>query len=443
MLSHEDNEKLVRVGPGSVMGELFRHYWLPIFGSADLEKNGQPQTVKILGETMVIFRDSEGNVGLVDNVCPHRGAPMLFGRNEDCGLRCVYHGWKFDVDGNVVDMPAEPVRSRLKERVKIKSYPCVERNGVVWTYMGKEGESDRPPLPNFEWNMVPDENVVITFRVQECNWLQALEGEIDSAHAPILHGRIDEGGSINQWVAKRDLRPVFECVRQDFGMSIASRRVIDDEHYYWRVNQFVMPFYSLVPPQSNEFYELSGHAWVPIDDENTLCLMFSYRPNEALHPKSRPVFLEGFRGRETGHHSVHGYEDQGPAVPYGRYTSKYRRETGYHFDYELQKTTWFSGLPGLWVQDAACQSGVARVYDRSKENLCTSDTGIAMTRRMLLETAGAFAEKGEKPERYNDPDLYMVRAISLTLPKNQPWADAGAEHMRAELGKGFGYELVA
>lgn len=441
MLSHEDNETLVRVGPGTTMGGLMRNYWLPIFASADLEKNAQPQTVKILDETMIIFRDSEGSVGLVDPVCPHRGAPMIYGRNEDCGLRCVYHGWKFNTKGDVVDMPAEPVRSRLKEKVKIKSYPCVERNGVVWTYMGPEDANNRPPLPNFEWNMVPDENVVITFRVQECNWLQALEGEIDSAHAAILHGRIDDGGSINQWVQARDLRPTFECIRQDFGMSIAARRELDDKTLYWRVNQFVMPFYSMVPPQANEFYELSGHAWVPIDDETTLCVTFSYRPNEPLHPKSRLVFTEGFHGRETGHHSNPGHDDQGPEVPYGRYISKYRRETGYMFDYDSQKTKWFSGLPGLWVQDAACQSGVARVCDRTKENLCTSDTGIAMTRRMLLEVAGAYAETGKLPDRYADPDLYKVRALSLKLPVETPWADSGNVLMRADLGEPLGYEL--
>lgn len=441
MLSHEDNEKLVRIGPGTTMGGLMRNYWLPIYASADLEQDAQPQTVKILDEVMILFRDSDGRVGLVDRVCPHRGAPLIYGRNEDCGLRCVYHGWKFDVDGNVTDMPAEPTRSRLKEKVKIKSYPCVERGGVVWTYMGDADADSRPPLPNVEWNMVPDENVVVTFRVQECNWLQALEGEIDSAHAPILHGRIDDGGSINQWVAKRDLRPKFECVRQDFGMSIAARRVLDDDTLYWRVNQFVMPFYSLVPPQTNDFYELSGHAWVPIDDETTLCLMFSYRPNEPLHPKSRDVFLHGHKGRETGHHSQEGYETMGPEVPFGRYISKYRRETGYHFDYGLQETTWFSGLPGLWVQDAACQSGVARVFDRSKENLCTSDTGIAMTRRMLLEVAGAYEETGQLPERYNDPDLYRIRALSLKLPVDTAWAESGQSLMRADIGQPLGYDL--
>lgn len=440
MLSHEDNETLVRVGPGTTMGGMMRLYWLPFMASKDLEKDGQPQTVKLLGETLVAFRDSAGNVGLVDHICPHRGAPMAFARNEDCGLRCVYHGWKFGVDGKVADMPAEPVRSRLKERVRIKSYPCVERGGVVWTYMGPEPEESRPPLPHLEWNMVPEENVVVSFRVQECNWLQALEGEIDSAHAPILHGRIDEGGSINQWVAKRDLRPTFECMRQEFGMSIASRRVLDDDTLYWRVNQFIMPFYSLVPPQSN-YPELSGHAWVPIDDENTLCLMFSYHPTQPMYEKSRDIFVNGHKGRETGHASVNAFEDQGALVPYGRYISKYRRETGYLFDPEAQRTTWFSGLPGLWVQDAACQSGVLRIYDRTLEHLCTSDTGIAMTRRMLLETAHAFAESGKRPERFADPDLYMVRAVSMKLPKDQPWDEAGREPMTARLGEGFGYEL--
>ncbi|WP_068297813.1 Rieske 2Fe-2S domain-containing protein [Pararhodobacter sp. CCB-MM2] len=440
MLSHDDNETLVRVGPGTTMGGMMRLYWLPFMASKDLEKDGQPQTVRLLGETLVAFRDTAGNVGLVDHICPHRGAPMAFARNEDCGLRCVYHGWKFGVDGKVADMPAEPVRSRLKERVRIKSYPCVERGGVVWTYMGSEPEESRPPLPNLEWNMVPEENVVVSFRVQECNWLQALEGEIDSAHAPILHGRIDQGGSIDQWVAKRDLRPTFECMRQEFGMSIASRRVLDDDTLYWRVNQFIMPFYSLVPPQSN-YPELSGHAWVPIDDENTLCLMFSYHPTQPMYDKSREIFVNGHKGRETGHASVNAFEDKGALVPYGRYISKYRRETGYQFDPEAQRTTWFSGLPGLWVQDAACQSGVLRVYDRTLEHLCTSDTGIAMTRRMLLETAHAFAESGQRPERFADPDLYMVRAVSMKLPKDQLWDEAGRGPMTARLGEGFGYEL--
>ncbi|MGE0230754.1 MAG: Rieske 2Fe-2S domain-containing protein [Flavobacteriaceae bacterium] len=438
MLSHEDNEALVRVGPGTPMGELFRLYWIPFFPAEDLERDGQPQKVRLLGEDLVVFRDTEGRVGLVDHVCPHRGAPMFFARNEDCGLRCVYHGWKFDVDGNTLDMPAEPARSRFKEKVKIKSYPCVERNGMIWTYMGPEDEDSRPPLPNLEWNLVPEENVVITVRVQECNWLQALEGEIDSAHAAILHGRIDSEGAINKWVAARDLRPTFECMRQDFGMSIASKRNYDETQNYWRVNQFVMPFYTLVPPMSN-FPELSGHAWVPIDDENTLCIMFSYHPNQPMYPRTKEIFLEGHKGRESGHASRHAYEPKSAMTPFHKYWTKYKLENGYDLNYALQQSTWFSGLPGLWVQDAACQSGASPIYDRTKENLGTSDTGIAMTRRVLLEHLGAYRDSGLKPERYDDPDLYMVRAISVKLGKEQSWSDDAAHFMEARLGEGFGY----
>jgi len=189
MLSHEDNEKLVRVGKGTPLGELFRLYWIPFLPSKDLAKDGQPKRIRLLGEDLVAFRDSEGRIGLVDQACPHRGAPLIFGRNEDCGLRCVYHGWKFDVAGAVTDMPAEPARSRLKEHVRIKAYPCQERNGMIWTYMGPDADN-LPPLPNLEWNLVPADQVHVSVRVQECNWLQAVEGEIDSAHAPLLHGRL-------------------------------------------------------------------------------------------------------------------------------------------------------------------------------------------------------------------------------------------------------------
>lgn len=153
MLSREDNETLVRVGLGTAMGNLFRLYWMPFLPSGDLEVDGQPQRVRLLGEDLVAFRDSEGKVGLIDHACPHRGAPMMLGRNEDCGLRCVYHGWKFDVSGAVLDMPAEPEDSRFKNKLKIKSYPCVERNGMVWTYMRADADA-APPLPNLEWNLV-------------------------------------------------------------------------------------------------------------------------------------------------------------------------------------------------------------------------------------------------------------------------------------------------
>jgi phthalate 4,5-dioxygenase len=437
MLTREDNETLVRVGTGTPMGELFRLHWLPFYPSKDLTADGQPKRVKLLGEDLVTFRDTQGRVGLMANACAHRGAPMMYGRNEDCGLRCVYHGWKYDITGAVVDMPAEPLRSRMKEKVRIKAYPCRERGGLVWTYMGPDTEP--PPLPDLEFNLVPADHVSVSVRVQECNWLQALEGEIDSAHAPILHGRIDQKGAINDWLAKQDLRPTFECLRQAFGMSIASKRRLQDDRLYWRVNQFLMPFYTLVPPQS-KYPELSGHAWVPIDDETTLCIMFSYTPAAPLYAKSRQLFEDGHNGRETGHASQHCYAEPRPGAVYADYWTKFSPSTNFQFDYQSQQTTWFSGLPGLWVQDAACQTGIAPIYDRAQENLCASDTGIVMTRRLLLDAAKALRDRQIRPAAIARPELLMVRAVSLRLPEGTSWADAGAVHMRAELGKDFGYE---
>ncbi len=437
MLSHEDNEKLVRVGAGTPMGTLFRLFWIPFYPTAGLPPDGQPKRVKLLGEDLVAFRDSEGRPGLIANACPHRGAPLMFARNEDCGLRCVYHGWKFDVTGKVLDTPAEPERSRLKDRARANAYPCRERNGVVWAYMGPD-RHDPPPLPDIEWNLVPEANVFVSFRVQECNWLQALEGEIDSAHAPILHSRIDNQGAINDWIAKRDLRPIFECVRQPFGVSIAARRHAGEDELYWRVNQFMLPFWSLVPPQS-KFPELSGHAWVPIDDETTLCLMFSYTPAGPLYPRSRQLFEEGHAGRETGHASHHAFDPLPATVPYGDFRTRFTPQSGYGFDYGSQRTTWFSGLPGLWVQDSACQSGVAPIADRTQEHLCVSDTGIVMTRRFLLDSVIAHQERGIRPRGVTDPQTFMVRAISIRLPAGTPWAEAGQSFMRARLGADFGY----
>ncbi len=437
MLTHEDNETLCRVGPGTPMGTWMRLFWLPFYPADQLSPDGQPKRVNILGEDLVAFRDTDGKPGLVANACPHRRAPLMFGRNEECGLRCVYHGWKFDVEGRIMDLPAEPEASRLKERVRLKAYAYRERNGVLWAYMG-EAQDDPPLLPQIEFNLVPAENVHISFRVQECNWLQALEGEIDSAHAPILHGRIDAKGAINDWVVALDLKPTFKCTERDYGVSIASRRNVGEAPRYWRVNQFVAPFWTLVPPQS-KFPELSGHAWLPMDDEHTLCLMFSYTPASELYPRTRELLEQGHRGRETGHASVNCFEPQPATTPYADFWTKFATENGYQFDYESQQTTWLSGLPGLWIQDAACQSGLMPIYDRTQENLCVSDAGIAVTRRFLLNSVSALAVTGERSKGADIPATFMVRALSLTLPADEDWEVSSVEHMTARVGKDFGY----
>ncbi|MEO8297711.1 MAG: Rieske 2Fe-2S domain-containing protein [Burkholderiales bacterium] len=438
MLNHEDNETLVRVGPGTPMGALMRLHWMPFLLSKEVAPDGQPHQVRLLGEDLVAFRDSTGRVGLVDQACPHRGAPMVFGRNEQDGLRCVYHGWKFGVDGKCQEMPAEPADSAMPKRVTINAYPVQERHGVLWTWMGPKTETP-PPLPQIEWNLVPEEQVHVSMRIQECNWLQALEGEIDSAHAALLHGRHDVGGIINQWKQAADLAPTFECQQQEFGVSIASSRKLDTENKYVRVNQFLMPFWTFVPPQA-QYTDLSGHAWVPVDDHHTLCVMFSYTPATPFYERTRKIFKEGVQGRETGHSSDDGFEARPVTVPYHRYWSKYNRANAYQFDYASQLSKYNSGLPGLWVQDAACQSGVATIYDRSKEHLGTSDTGIARTRRLLLDTVKKLRTENLRPATALRPEVYMVRAVSLTLPNGLNWAEAGREFMQARLGQDFGYK---
>jgi phenylpropionate dioxygenase-like ring-hydroxylating dioxygenase large terminal subunit len=410
---------------------------MPFHVSADLTAGGQPRRVRLLGEDLVVFRSPDGSIGLVDHACPHRGAPLVYGRNEDCGIRCVYHAWKFDRNGVTLEMPAEPPESKFKNNVRLKAYPCVERNGLVWTYMGPE-KNNLPPLPNLEWNLVPAEQVHISMRVQESNWLQALEGDIDPAHGQFLHNRIDNQNKFASLLNSRG-RPTFDVLRQKFGVSIAAKRDTPQGLTYWRVNQFVFPFYTFTPPS---FPQLSGHAWVPMDDETTLSIMFSYHPSEPLPEKVIRIFDEGHNGRETGHASRNGMRQDDIGRPYAGYWTKFTRENDFQFNYESQLTTWYSGLPGLWVQDVACQAGISAIADRTKEMLGVTDSGIVIVRRALLEAIRAHAQSGAVPSVVLEPDLSMIRAVGIKLPPSENWwGDGTNNYMIAELGKGFGYEV--
>jgi hypothetical protein len=248
---------------------------------------------------------------------------------------------------------------------------------------------------------------------------------------------VNQDGAINQWKQALDLAPTFECLTHEAGVSIASRRKLDAERQYVRVNQFLMPFYTLVPPFS-QHPDLSGHAWVPVDDEHTLCIMFSYHPAQPLPEKTRTLYRSGHNGRETGHASEGSFEPRPITEPFHRYWSRYNRGNAYRFSHELHKT-YNSGLPGLWVQDAAAQSGVSAIYDRSKEHLGTSDTGIARTRRLLLDTLRRLAEHGTRPATADKPEASMLRAVSLTIPTGGDWNQLGGEFIKARLGADLGY----
>jgi phthalate 4,5-dioxygenase oxygenase subunit len=445
MLSEADNRLLTRVGPGTPMGELLRQYWQPFLRSEDLaEADGRPMRIKLLGERLVAFRDSRGAVGLLAENCCHRGASLYFGRNEESGLRCVYHGWKFDVAGTCMEMPNEPVESNVPEKVHQRAYACVERGGVIWAYMGPRGEP--PALPDLEWNLVPDAQRMLALRVEQCNWTQVLEGEIDSSHSSFLHSRLDEakdvsvglerGGSRGLLYKMRDRHPRFETLETSYGVAIAARRAAEDESFYWRITQFLMPFYTLIPPYGNDPV-FGGHAWVPIDDENTLTFGFTYHPTKPLAPQERGFGL-GFDGKGVeGLHPSPNIFLPPTSQPYSQFLPQLNLGNDYLLDWQAQRAERFSGLPGLWPQDAACQESMGAIYDRTRERLGMSDSGIIQTRRCLMGAARALQERGVTPPGVEVPAAYGVRSAAIVLPRGEAWAHGARMQMRATAGVNY------
>lgn len=438
MLKKEENELLTLVGPETPMGNVMRRYWIPALLSTDLPAPDGPQKrIRLLGEDLVAFRVTDGTVGVLGAHCPHRGTALFFGRNEENGLRCPYHGWKFDVSGRCMEMPNEPPESGYRNKVQQRAYPCVERGGLIWTYMG---EAPVPPLPDFEWLGLPASHVHLSLRVQECNWLQSLEGELDSSHAPILHRRIDRGGhGPDTYAGMQDHHPRFDVVETDGGIQIGALRNAGDQ-IYCRVNHFLLPFWSVVPPGGDEG-ELNGHAWVPIDDATTLCVMYSYHPETPLSERRLKLFREGARGREPGHMTAGGALPSDPARPYADYWPKWNRTNDYGIDWEVQRKTYVLGVPGLWVQDAVCQETMGAVVDRSVEHLCAADVGITQMRRLLRRVATELRDRGEVHASVHDPQAYRVRSVGVLLPKNVPWREGVAPHVKAE--GPIAYQIVA
>jgi len=251
MLKQEENELITRVGPGTPMGNFMREYWLPAMLSSELPgPDSDPLRVLLLGEKLIAFRDTNGKVGLMDHSCPHRGASLFFGRNEECGLRCVYHGWKFDADGNCVDMPNEPAESDFKAKVKATAYPTAERGGIVWAYMGPR--STPPPLPDLEGNMADNSDEAVRAFQLEGNWLQILEGDIDTSHVGFLHygglrAEDQPQGSFSDYQLRQ--KPVdIEVIDTEGGAAYGAKRPAGPGQEYWRIAQYCFPFYTFTPP---------------------------------------------------------------------------------------------------------------------------------------------------------------------------------------------------
>ena len=422
MLRKEQNDLLTQTGPGTPMGNLYRSYWIPALLAEELPENECPPVrVKLLSERLLAFRDTHGRYGLIDEFCAHRGVSLWFGRNEDSGIRCPYHGWKYDVTGQCVDVPSEPVESGYCKKIKLKSYPLVKIGDVLWTYMGPPEK--QPPHPQWEFALVPPEQTFTSKRLQECNWLQAMEGGIDSSHVSFLHsGSLNtdplfKGSKGNQYNLK-DMKPVFEVVEQPGGLYIGARRNAEDGHYYWRITPWVMPSFTMVPPRGD--HPVHGHFWIPIDDDNCWAWSFDYHPVRALTREERQAMIDG-----KGVHVRY--------VP-GTYRPLANKDNDYLIDREAQKAgITYSGVEGIAMQDASLQESMGPIVDRTKENLVSTDNGIIMARHRLMKAARALAEKGITPPGV-DPTHHQVRSAAVVLPPDQAFKDAAREDLRVRPG---------
>jgi phenylpropionate dioxygenase-like ring-hydroxylating dioxygenase large terminal subunit len=421
MLKAEQNQLLTQTGPGTPMGELFRRHWIPALLASEVAlPDGPPVRVRLLSERMIAFRDTAGRLGLIDEFCAHRGVSLWFGRNEESGVRCAYHGWKYDTNGRCTEVPSEPVESGYCKKIKLKSYPLVERGGVIWTYMGPP--ETQPPPPEWEFATVPASQSYTSKRLQECNWLQAMEGGIDSSHVSFLHsGALNTDplfkGSVGNQYNLDDLRPIFEVVESAGGLYIGARRNAGDGRYYWRITPWVMPCFTMVPPRGD--HPVHGHFWVPIDDENCWAWSFDYHPVRALSAAELAAMREG--------KGVHVKVD-------AAFRPLQNKDNDYLMDRDAQKAGHtFSGIAGFGIQDASVQESMGPIQDRTRENLVSTDNGIIMARHRLMKAAKELVAKGTLPPS-RDPAHQRVRSVAVVLPAGTPFQEGAGEALKAREG---------
>jgi phenylpropionate dioxygenase-like ring-hydroxylating dioxygenase large terminal subunit len=422
MLTPAENERLTRVGPGTPGGNLLRRYWQPACLSSEFPENdGAPLRLRLLGEDLIAFRDTNGAVGLVEAYCPHRRAPLFFGRNEECGIRCVYHGWKFDRHGTCVDMPSEPAGTTLQAKVKLLAYPTVERGGVVWTYMGPKERV--PPEPDYEWTRAPSTHRHVSKTFESCNWLQGLEGGLDTAHSSFAHNNhLGDNSALRQ----RDRRPKIDVERTDYGYYYVSTREMGAEGNYVRVYQYMLPAQQMRAATMGWFGgkdnvpRMDGHLWVPVDDATTHVYNWvcSYSDIVELTPE-----------RVHEHESRFGRAAE-DLIP-GTFRLKRNPSNDYLLDRQMQKTDNYTGIVGINTQDFALQEGMGPVVDRSKEFLGTSDKAIVAMRRLLLE-AITTVENGGEPRGLRPETYRSVRPHDNMVPLGTDWREQFREELIAK-----------
>jgi phthalate 4,5-dioxygenase len=428
MTKEKDREDLVRVGPGTVMGQLMRQYWLPAAMSSELERDGAPMRLLLLGERLIAFRDSSGRVGVMDHRCPHRCASLFLGRNEEGGIRCVYHGWKFDAEGRCVDMPNAPPQHDYKEKVRAKAYRVAERNGLVWVYMGERAVA--PPSPGIEASLLPEGELQITFAQRECNWLQALEGDIDTSHFGFLHaGSVDpanvpEDNLIRWTVANR--APEYHVADTDWGTMYAAYRPANAGQTYWRFANFLLPFWTQTP--QGAFDRVNSRGWVPMDDTHTMFVSLSWKGLPAARAAlSNSRVLPGSKLTMDFLANTSDW--------YGRWRLAGNAENDWLIDREAQKNGGiYTGITGIQAQDQAVTESMGAITDHEFEHLGPSDRMITRTRRRLLRAARALRKDGAVPPGVDDPSLYVkVRSGDFLAKEGIGWREAYEAQTRGAL----------
>ena len=406
MLSQEDNELLTRTGAGTPMGELMRRFWMPVMLTSELRApDCAPVRLRLLGEDLVAFRDTNGRIGVLDEHCPHRRASLYFGRNEECGIRCCYHGWKFDVDGNCLEVPSEPPESNMKSKVRTKAYPAREAGGFVWLYMGPKERMGEVPVCDFM--ACPESHRYASRWIQDCNWLQSIEGELDSSHVSFLHRTIDHVNekktALTGAYFRENTWPRWTVHNTEYGMMAGACRTVEGGRNFLRVNQFLLPFFTMIAPVPGGGRVL--RAWVPCDDTHHCVIVVTYRPDRPLNAAEIAAWKNG----ETAHRKVR----PGTLAPEAHIGNDYL------IDREKQRTATFTGIHGIRAQDAAMTESQGPIADRSKEYLGSSDTAIIAARKRLLQAAKALM-KGEEPVSARGGEIFNVRPYTVVLDPAVP-----------------------
>jgi phthalate 4,5-dioxygenase len=417
MLSHDDVEFFCRVGKGTPTGEVYRRYWTPAMPAADLPRpNCPPVEFRVLGEDLVAFRDSDGKVGVLDRYCSHRGASLGIAAVEDCGLRCIYHGWLFATDGKIVETPNMPATSKFKDINKQGSYPAREAGGFIWVYMGPP--EDEPPFPHYYWFDIPDDQIIVRESRMPVNYLQIQEGSIDSSHVGVLHHDMHakapepdpqvantpgivrysgwynevslDGGPLDN-VPSVDFAPVFDVENTDFGFQYAATRksIYGDDRRYVRVTAFIFPYIGYIPPSA------SPVITVPIDDYTTA----------SFSAWSKQRYANG--GRMFGELPL---PDQRMRVipPQDRQAMEEGRS--------------FTGWVGVGLQDAGVHRSMGPMYDRHNEHLVSpADSAVVRFRHVLRDEARRLAAGERVKFAFSSHPTELITAASGIIPENEHW----------------------